>query len=109
MAFSIRMVIVVFGSLTTILLGIKEYRITDEKVLSAIALCLSAVIPIFSAWEAFFDHRWLWLRYTSTLDNLYTISDELEYVLASGKPAPKEQLDSFHQRMQAALQETGKE
>jgi hypothetical protein len=108
-AFLIRMIIVCLGTLTTILLGIRSHSFVydgNKDYLAAMAFSLSAVIPIFAAWEAFFDHRWLWVRYRLTLDSLYAISDDLEYMLVRENAVTKDELKGLHLRLQQVLQET---
>jgi hypothetical protein len=57
-AFQIKMTTVTLGALATVALGIKNYFPPRcDSWFSAIALCLTAAIPILAAWEAFFDHR----------------------------------------------------
>jgi hypothetical protein len=106
-AFFIRMAVVVFGALTTLLLGLKSNPLLSmhEPLLSGAALFLSAAIPIFSAWDAFYDHRWLWVRYTAAQQALYGILDDLEYGLAQGEIS-RDQMDDFYKRFRAVLQET---
>jgi hypothetical protein len=78
------MTVVIFGTLTTLLLGLKTNPILNgyDNAISAAALFLSAAVPIFSAWDAFYDHRWLWIRYTTAQQGLYGILDDLEYAVA---------------------------
>jgi len=107
-AFLIRMIIVCIGALTTILLGIRQYSFVEqyEDYLLAMAFSLSAVIPIFATWEAFFDHRWLWVHNRLTVDSLYAISDDLEYMLVGENAVTKDELKELHLRLQQVLQET---
>jgi hypothetical protein len=108
-AFWIKMATVAIGALTTIILGIKSYPCFKEyaDALSISALCLSATVPVLLAWESFHDYRWLWIRYTSTANALYSISDDLEYAVRGGA-ITKKQLDDLYQRLQDTLQETNK-
>jgi len=110
LAFRIKITIVSIGALTTIVLGLKSYVDfpKSNEILSSLALVLSALIPIFAAWESFFDHRWLWVRYTGTLNSLYAVNDELEYGRAAGT-INKEQLDALFKRLQRALAEVDSE
>jgi hypothetical protein len=103
-AFLIRMAVVVLGALTTILLGLKANTLFSsyDSAMSAAALFLSATIPIFSAWDAFYDHRWLWIRYTSAQQGLYGILDDLEY---AGPNISGDKLDELYMRFRAVLQE----
>jgi Protein of unknown function (DUF4231) len=105
-AFRLRLAIVTIGVLTTIILGLKPYVgfQNSDAFLSAVALVLSALIPIFTTWEGFFEHRWLWIRYTLTLNSLYAIRDELEFSHAAGA-INKMQLDSLFAQLQRTLEE----
>jgi hypothetical protein len=105
-AFRLRLTVVGVGTLTTISLGLKPYVgfQHSDAILSSIALVLSASVPIFAAWEAFFDHRWLWIRYTGTLNALYAIRDELNFAHASGEIKPT-QLAALFLRLQNTLEE----
>jgi hypothetical protein len=109
-AFVLRMIIVVVGAATTVVLGFKPYAgfSNADAVLSSVALVLSGIVPIFAAWEAFFDHRWLWLRYTETLGSLYALRDELDYARA-GNQLDAEKLDDFFDRTERTLEKQNKE
>jgi hypothetical protein len=103
--FLIRMTVVVLGALTTVLLGLKANTLFSsyDSAMSAAALVLSATIPIFSAWDAFYDHRWLWIRYAAAQQGLYGILDDLEY---AGPNISSDKLDELYARFRAVLQET---
>jgi hypothetical protein len=114
MAFRLKMTVVILGAATTFILGLKPYFDTSVKsaelhsdaILSIIALLLSAIIPIFTAWDAFYDHRWLWVRYTGTLNTLNGILDELGYATKAGE-VPKETLDELFEKTEKTLSEVG--
>jgi hypothetical protein len=106
-AFLVKIVTVALGALATVAIGIKSYLPSKyEPWLSAFALCVTAVIPIVATWEAFFDHRWLWIQYTATLGMLYSLSDELEYAIATELPLGQTKLDDLYARFQTALAST---
>jgi len=104
------MTIVVLGAVTTMVLGLKPYAhfAHGDELLTAVALVLSAAIPIFAAWEAFFDHRWLWVRYTAMLSSLYAIQEELKYAHAAGE-MDEAKLDSLFERLQGVLEAENRE
>ena len=111
-AFRLKMAMVSLSALTTVIVGINASLPDKDKwsiALSAFALCTSAAVPILAAWEAFFDHRWLWIQYTATLGELYSLSDELDYELSSGLPISQDKLHKIWTRFQVALQSTNKE
>src|SRR5262245_41007922 len=107
-AFLAKFLVAVLGALTTILLGLKSNPLfaDQDNWFSAVALVLSAGTTVIATWDAFFDHRWLWIRYTSTLVSLYSISDDLEYAAANTNSMPKAELDGLYGRLQEALKDT---
>jgi SMODS and SLOG-associating 2TM effector domain 1 len=106
-AFLVKIMTVTLGALATVALGIKGYLPTGyESELSVFALCITAAVPILATWETFFDHRWLWIQYTATLAELYSISDKLEYTMASGLPLNQETFDELYIRLETALMNT---
>jgi hypothetical protein len=50
----------------------------SEKPGACLALVLSALVTLFGEWDAFFNHRALWIRYTKTRYQLIGIKSELE-------------------------------
>src|SRR6185369_4295 len=60
----------------TIMLGL---NISPEKkaVLSNIALIFGAMITVLNTWDAFFNHRALWIRFTVATQSLYCIKEDL--------------------------------
>ncbi|MFG1382686.1 DUF4231 domain-containing protein [Xanthobacter versatilis] len=107
-AFRLRMAVVILGAVTTLLLGIKNTPLLSSQGadwVSAAALAFSAAVPIFSAWDAFFDHRWLWTRYTTAQTSLYAILDDLEFAIA-GNEITNEKIDELYAQFRAVLQET---
>ena len=106
-AFVLRMSVVLLGALTTLLLGLKSNPLFEsyENEISAAALLCSATVPILSAWDAFFDYRWLWVRYTSAQQTLYGVLDDLEFEMGAG-PISDARLEELYKRFRAALEET---
>ncbi|MGF7183691.1 hypothetical protein HDF11_005224 [Tunturiibacter psychrotolerans] len=57
--------------------------------------------------ETFFNHRALWVRYTQTVTQLYSISDKLDY-LSAGQNADTEDkdLDKLFDELQRTFAQT---
>ncbi|MDO9062408.1 MAG: SLATT domain-containing protein [Bradyrhizobium sp.] len=110
MAFRLKMVVVALGVAATILLGLKQYAAayTGESF-GAIALVLTAAVPIFATWDAFFDYRWLWVRYTAVLDTLYAVSDDLEFAIVQQNEPTIADVKVLFERMQGGLLEANKQ
>ena len=103
-AFYFKIGVVAAGASTTVLLGIKPYCAQWEAQISILALMISAFVPVALAWEAFFDYRWLWVRYNATLMALYSISDDLNF-RELGSTLSSEDVKGFYDRLETALKE----
>jgi hypothetical protein len=86
----------------TILLGL---NISPEKkaLASNIALIFGATITVLNTWDAFFNHRGLWIRFTVATQSLYCIKEELNYLRSDGDELTDEQLDSVHKEFKEVL------
>ncbi|MGJ5633296.1 SLATT domain-containing protein [Nostoc sp. CALU 1950] len=95
------------ASLTTILLGLNGLSTPSKMVLQNVAFTFSAITTLLTAWDTFFNYRGLWIRYTGTLNELYELKDNLEY-LSTGENGniSREDLDKLYQRYQNILNET---
>ncbi|CAN7460003.1 DUF4231 domain-containing protein [Mesorhizobium sp. LjNodule214] len=110
-AFQIRMIIVILGALTTLLLGLQSNKWAEglyEPYMSAAALVFSAIIPIFAAWDAFYDHRWQWIQKTVTHRTLAAILYDLEYEASGSSTVPKTTLDALYKRLRSTFDETNR-
>jgi hypothetical protein len=107
-AFCAKIFIVVASSTTTLILGLKSNSLfsENESYFSAAALFLSATIPILTSWDAFFDHHWLWVRFTTAGTGLHAVLDDLNYMTISAAPVAKEKLDTIYSRFRATIEET---
>ena len=70
-----------------------------------LAIILSASAAVINTWGAFYDYRWFWATYTTTLIALYAISDDLEYEMASGDGISQDRINFFYSRLQNTLRE----
>lgn len=92
---------------TTLLLGLKSSPIFKEyeNGFSSAALLFSAVVPVLVAWDTFFDHRWLWVRFTAAVTSLFKIRDDLNYSEAN-KELTQKVLDGFYGQFRNAVDQT---
>jgi hypothetical protein len=104
-ALQMRISMATFGSFTTLLLGLKSSPlfVGYDSEFSAIALVISALIPILTAWDAFVDNRWLWVSYTAAHTSLSRILEEVDFASAKGSVS-EEQLGNFHDQFKRAIQ-----
>lgn len=106
-AFNLKMAATIFSVITTILVGLHGNALITTNLgnwLSALAIVTSASIAIFTTWETFFDHRWLWITYTITLNSLTEILSELEYCQFRDGALSVEDADRLYHKMSDALE-----
>ena len=96
-----------FSTLTTVLLGLQGLGSGALLVVKNIALFLSACVTIIGAWDAFFNHRELWVRYTGSFRRLTELQTDMDFILADASQVDKQaDLDKLYARFQAIVQET---
>lgn len=92
---------------TTVLLGINGFNSTEKLAVQNIAFTLSAAVTLMSVLDTFFNYKGLWIRYQGTLNDLYELRTDLEYLLTQGvQNVKEEELDEIYKRYQMILNET---
>lgn len=81
-AFLFRVAIIICGLFTTILIGMHGIDASAQPVISNMALIFSALITALGAIDSYLDHRSLWIRYTTTYNQLMNLQSKLEYIIA---------------------------
>lgn len=105
---SIRIKLLSFSiaSLTTIFLGLNGLNTSSKVVLQNVAFTFSAITALLTAWDTFFNYRGLWIRYTVTLNELYDLKDDIEYLRTNEiKDIRTQDLDQLYQQYQRILNE----
>jgi hypothetical protein len=109
-AFLLKIIATAFGLLTTVLLGLQLSENTPESttlIIKNVAIVTSALVTFVNAVDAFFNHRALWIRYTTTLSQLDVIKTQLDYLVAGSGQEPKEKdIDQLFERYRSILDET---
>lgn len=105
-AITLKMSSTIFAGIITILVGLQGEAF-NQKTLRNIALTLGATITVINAYDAFFDHRSLWIRRTVTLTRLYSLRRELKFEVAKAalNNINNELLSHFTKSLSAILQE----
>ncbi len=104
-ALYLKLSITALGGATTVLLGLQG--VERETLVQNIALVFSALVTLLAAWDTFYNHRGLWVRYTETVNRLRDIEARHEYLQAGGTDALKEDdLDALFERIRQTLRET---
>jgi hypothetical protein len=106
-ALRFKLAIAAAGGMTTLVLGLKSSPIfaSHENEFSALALLLSALVPILTTWDNFHDHHWLWVRFTAAHTALYGVLYDLDYAAAGGD-LTKDRLDDIYGKFKSTMEET---
>ena len=106
-AITAKMLVTFFSILTTILLGLQGFGGTTAPVIiKNAALVLSALVTLVSTWDAFFNHRAIWIRLQITVSQLYQLQYRLEYLVAEGTQDIKPtDIDNLYDRYQSIWEE----
>lgn len=103
---TLKMTSVVLAGVVTVLVGLQGDRF-DQKLLRNLALTLGATITVVNAFDAFYDHKSLWVKRTATLAKLYDLKRELKFEVAKKEPEIIDNgaLTRFHNILGAILKE----
>lgn len=75
-AFRVKMMSILLSAIITVLLGIKVNTFLTG-IFSNLALIFGATITVVSAFDAFYNHRSLWVQRTITLSQLYALQRDI--------------------------------
>lgn len=102
----------VLAAISTIILGLDfaniEWLTFNDDIAKNIALILSALITIVSAYDSFFDHKSLWVNFTKAKSNLSSLKFELDYYLEGNTNIEKKDIDGFKAKYHEIINEVGK-
>lgn len=106
-AFSLKITATVCAALITVLLGLSIQTAWLQSITKDLALALGALISILNAWDAFYDHRALWIKRSTIAAKLQTLKLNLDYYLAGRDEAEIElsRLRRFEQRLTQVLED----
>ena len=108
-AFRLKISGVLFGSVTTVLIGIGQRiqipYVDIENYISIAALITSAMVSVLSAWEAFFAYGERWIDSRRFAQIMRRVRDELDYAEASQAGASTTKLDELFARFEKALED----
>ncbi|MBD2107803.1 DUF4231 domain-containing protein [Nodosilinea sp. FACHB-13] len=102
-----KLISILLAASTTVLLGLKGLNESGQLIVQNLAFVLSAAVTFVTGLDAYFDHQGLWVRYQGTLNDLYELKTDLEYLLvhAAGE-VPENELDQLYRRYQVILRDT---
>jgi hypothetical protein len=103
LSLSIKLTSTAFAAAITILLGL-NVGIESKAIYANIALILSALIAVLNTWDAFFNHKALWVKFTVATQSIRCIQEDLEFLLSrtQGEPTEK-QIELIHSRFRKVI------
>jgi hypothetical protein len=105
LAFGLKIAIALLSAGITVLLGI-AFPGKEEGTYKNIALGLSALSAVMGTWDAFFNHRTLWIRYTIAANRMRSLLEELKYQTAKNEGGlPAEASDEMFEKYQQIVAE----
>jgi hypothetical protein len=84
LAFGLKIFIALLSAGITVLLGL-SYPNKPETTYKNVALGLSALSAVMSTWDAFFNHRTLWIRYTIAANRMRSLLEKIRYETAKNQ------------------------
>jgi len=105
-AIVLKLTSVLLAGIVTVLIGLQGKNF-DQTVLRNLALVLSASITVVNAFDAFFDHRALWIKKTITLVRLYSLKRDFSFEIAKAVPdeIPVQSVQNYHERLGNILED----
>jgi hypothetical protein len=105
LSFLLKMTTVAFAATITVLLGLEGTYI-NKILLKDIALILGALTTVFSAFEAFFGLRGLWIRAAVTRSHLYELKRDMLFYKSGiqGNTYDEQTIMEFKDRLNRIMQ-----
>jgi len=95
-AFFIKIIIAILSGTISILAGLNLADIELSKnIINITILSISALISIFSSWEAFHQHKDLWIKYTEIVLELNNLKNEIEFSIIDKQKLNDEYLEDY--------------
>lgn len=101
-AFGLKIGAALLGAAVTILLGLKVSP-EHEATLKNIALVAGALVGLLNAWDAFFDHRALWVKRTTTAARLRKLDREFRIARADTEDIDAQRIAAFRTTLEQIL------
>ena len=96
----IKLVMIIFSSAATIILGLQLSG--SRPLFNDIAFVLTSIVMFLTAIEPFFNYRALWVEHEQAKWKFHRLKDELEFYTSGTKPEniDSEKIEDFHMRYQ---------
>ena len=105
-AFWLKIATVALSVTITILLGIHTENPSVKLFCSNAALVIAGSVSILGAWDAFFNHKELWIRYKRTANELKGLQSVVEYRSKSENGISEKDADALFIEFETILRQT---
>jgi hypothetical protein len=95
-AFFIKIFVAVLSGTISILAGLNLSDLEiSENIINILVLSISALIAVFSTWEAFHQHKELWIKYTEIVLELNNLKNEIEFSIIDKNKLNEDTLQNY--------------
>jgi hypothetical protein len=101
-AFGLKMGAALLGAAITVLLGLKVSA-AYEATFKNIALVAGALVGLLNAWDAFYDHRALWVKRTTTAARLKKLDRRFRLARAANETLDEKSTEAFRVQLDQIL------
>ena len=106
LSFGIKLLGALLAASITVILGL-TFEGKSENLFKNIALIFGALITIVNTWDAFFNHKALWVRFTITMVNLYALKNKISYYESKDiESLSEETIDKLYEELERIIVET---
>jgi hypothetical protein len=101
-AFVLKIGAALLGAAVTVLLGLKVSA-DHEATLKNVALVAGALVSVLNAWDAFYDHRALWVKRTTTSARLKKLDRTFRIARAAKPDLDAKELEAHRATLEEIL------
>jgi hypothetical protein len=106
LSLAIKLISAALAAAITIVLGI-TFKDKPDNAYKNVALIFGASITIISTWDAFFNHKALWIRFTIAMSKLYALQNDISYLKTKSiEQVSEAKLDSIYDELKKIILDT---
>ena len=104
-SFRFYMFTAVLTAITTVILGLNLKDAIYGEVMRIIALVITTTVTVFNVYNAFFNHKELWVAYNNATNRFHQLQFEIEFEEKSGEAVDETRIEFFKKKYQDILDE----
>lgn len=107
-AFNSHMGTAVLSAIIGLALGLNICEKTGHEITRILSIILTSTIAILNAYQAFFNHKELWIENNQALNNFYHLKFDIEFAEKSEGDLSVQTIEEYKRRYQEILDELNK-